>query len=302
MTKRERLERLRQLRIKRKPGAAFSSHYACLEWIDKVAPLLKYGDQRHYNNFQQNAQFVRMPQLSADRLMTHLNAMISTVNQAIAELEIHSDSEPVPEQASKPTESGMPTKETELDIFISHSGQDQQIASVLIDLLRTAMDIPPKRIRCTSVDGYRLPGGASTDDQLKREVRETKCFIALLTRRSIRFTYVLFELGARWGAKLPFIPLLAAGLNAHELEGPVSGLNALSCASNSQLHQLITDVHRIIGGAKNEPSAYDAKLQALRSLSEEAAATPGNPAAKADKESPQLKKKELSDAAKEFWG
>ena len=110
--------------------------------------------------------------------MTHLNAMISTVNQAIAELEIHSDSEPVPEQASKPTESGMATKETELDIFISHSGQDQQIASVLIDLLRTAMDIPPKRIRCTSVDGYRLPGGASTDDQLKREVRETKCFIA----------------------------------------------------------------------------------------------------------------------------
>jgi hypothetical protein len=104
------------------------------------------------------------------------------------------------------------------------------------------------------------------------------------------------------GAKLPFIPLLAAGLNAHELEGPVSGLNALSCASNSQLHQLITDVHRIIGGAKNEPSAYDAKLQALRSLSEEAAATPGNPAAKADKESPQLKKKELSDAAKEILG
>jgi hypothetical protein len=301
MTKQERLERLRQLRIE-KAGAAFPNHHACLEWIDKVAPLLRYDDQRHYDSFQDNARFVRISELSTGRMMTHLNAMIaqSIVNQAIAELEIHSDSEPVPEQASKPTESGMATKETELDIFISHSGQDQQIASVLIDLLRTAMDIPPKRIRCTSVDGYRLPGGASTDDQLKREVRETKCFIALLTPRSIRSTYVLFELGARWGAKLPFIPLLAAGLNAPDLEGPVSGLNALSCASTSQLHQLITDIHGIIGGAKHEPSAYDAKLQALMSLSEQTAATLGNPQARADKDSPQLKKKELSDAAKEI--
>ena len=61
MTNQERLERLRQLRIERKPGAAFSSHYACLEWIDNVAPLLKYGDQRHYDSFQHNGQFVCMP-------------------------------------------------------------------------------------------------------------------------------------------------------------------------------------------------------------------------------------------------
>ena len=65
MTTEERLERLRQLRIERKQGAAFSSHYACLEWIDKVAPLLKYGDQRHYNNFQEDAQFMRIPELSS---------------------------------------------------------------------------------------------------------------------------------------------------------------------------------------------------------------------------------------------
>ena len=144
----------------------------------------------------------------------------------------------------------MATKETELDIFISHSGKDQQIASGLIDLLVAAMNIPPERIRCTSVDGYRLPAGASTNEWLQREVREAKCFIALLTPTSIRSTYVLFELGARWGANLPFIPLLAAGLNASQLEGPISGLNALSCASSSQLHQLITEIHGIIGALK----------------------------------------------------
>ena len=95
MNRQERLERLRELRIERQEEdePVFESHSACLEWIDKVAPLLSH-DQRHYNSFQQNAQFMRFPELSATRLMTHLNAMISTVNQAIAELESHSDSEP----------------------------------------------------------------------------------------------------------------------------------------------------------------------------------------------------------------
>ena len=86
MTRQERLERLRQLRIERQEDDhAFESQSACWDWIDKVAPLLKH-DQRHYQNFQHNAWCLRRD-LSATRLMTHLDAMISTVNQAIAELE-----------------------------------------------------------------------------------------------------------------------------------------------------------------------------------------------------------------------
>jgi flagellar biosynthesis chaperone FliJ len=93
MNRQERLEQLRKLRIERQEEydePVFESHSACLKWIDKVAPLLRY-DQQHYNSFQYNAQFMH-EDLSATRLMTHLNGMISTVNQAIAELEM-------PEQA-----------------------------------------------------------------------------------------------------------------------------------------------------------------------------------------------------------
>ena len=85
MTKQERLERLRKLRIDRKPGAVFKSHFECLEWIDKVAPLLQYH-QRHYNLFQHSAHFARIRQLSVAGMMPHLEAMISTVNQAISPL------------------------------------------------------------------------------------------------------------------------------------------------------------------------------------------------------------------------
>ncbi len=52
-----------------------------------------------------------------------------------------------------------------IDIFISHSSADKEITKTLIDLLRSAIpSISPDRIRCTSVPGYRLPGGADADD------------------------------------------------------------------------------------------------------------------------------------------
>ena len=104
MNREERLERLRKLRIDRTGEHYFKSHYECLEWIDKVAPLLKY-DQQHYNNFQSNAVFARVKDLSAARILKHLDVMISIVNQAIAELEMSSDSAPVPKPAPEGNQS-----------------------------------------------------------------------------------------------------------------------------------------------------------------------------------------------------
>ena len=129
-----------------------------------------------------------------------------------------------------------PTNSTKLDVFISHSAKDSDIAEALIALLRASLNLPAERIRCTSVDGYRLPAGVETDEQLKREVRGATCFIALLTPYSLHSAYVLFEMGARWGAKLHLLPFLARGSSTRDLSSPLSGLNALSSASTSQIH------------------------------------------------------------------
>jgi hypothetical protein len=203
------------------------------------------------------------------------------------------------ENASAEDRTSDAMNESELDIFISHTSADSEIASLLIDLLRAALNIAPQRIRCTSVDGYRLPGGAPTDDSLKREVRESRYFIALVTPRSVKSTYVLFELGARWGAKLPLTPLLAAGLNPSDLEGPVRGLNALDCASASQLHQLISEIAQTIGTTRNDPAAYDSKLQALKSWSDKLASLAESEATSGTK-LPAPEKRELSDSAKQI--
>jgi hypothetical protein len=82
----ERLNQLKKLKVERKAGALFRSSDECMKWIDNVSPLLKY-DNNHYETFNSNAQFVRVSNLSADRLMSHLNPMIGVVDQAIFELE-----------------------------------------------------------------------------------------------------------------------------------------------------------------------------------------------------------------------
>jgi hypothetical protein len=115
------------------------------------------------------------------------------------------------ERISRQTSKIMGKAPSTIDVFISHSSQDARIAEALITLLRSALNILPNRIRCTSVEGFRLPAGVSTDDQLRIELRESKLFIAIITKASLQSTYVLFELGARWGANLHMIPLLAAG-------------------------------------------------------------------------------------------
>ncbi len=127
-------------------------------------------------------------------------------------------------------------------IFISHSSRDSIIAKSLAELFRNAMRLTKSEIRCTSVDGYRLPAGASTDEQLRREVLEAPVLVGILSHYSFESAYVLFELGARWGKNSYMTPVLAPGVDASIIKGPLSSTNALSCESRSQIHQLIDEI------------------------------------------------------------
>lgn len=153
------------------------------------------------------------------------------------------------------------------DIFISHSSKDADLAEALIDLLRNALSIPGWKIRCTSVDGYRHPVGTPTDERLRLEVREAKVFIGLITPASIRSAYVMFELGARWGAHLHLAPLLASSADTDLLRGPLAATNALSCDSPAQVHQLVADVAASLDARAGSPASYQKAVEALVSLS-----------------------------------
>lgn len=144
----------------------------------------------------------------------------------------------------------------EIDVFISHSSNDADMASALIELIRSALSLDASRIRCTTVDGYRLPTGASTDHSLRIEIHGSKAFIALITPVSIESTYVLFELGARWGAEKPLLPLIARGATSKELKGPLGAINALSCDELPQMHQFIEDLSQVLSITPQKPAVY----------------------------------------------
>lgn len=151
-------------------------------------------------------------------------------------------------------------------LFISHSSADLTVVEAVVDLIRAALPIAPHDLRCTSLEGYRLPGGVSVDERLRQEIHDAQSFVGLVSHRSLRSTYVVFELGARWGAGRHLVPLLAPGVPASVLEAPLSTLNTLSCDSRAQLHQLIADLATTLGIEAHAPAAYQRQIERLVGL------------------------------------
>lgn len=131
-------------------------------------------------------------------------------------------------------------------LFISHSSRDEELAGLLVELFRAAFDLPHGEIRCTSVDGYRLPIGADTEHQLKKEILAAPAFLGLLSKAALGSSYVLFELGARWGSALHIAPLLASGVDHRLLPAPIAGKNALRASRAEDLQQMVSDIARTL--------------------------------------------------------
>jgi hypothetical protein len=176
-----------------------------------------------------------------------------------------------------------------LSIFISHSSKDVDLALALIDLLKAGLGLTADRIRCSSVDGYRLPVGVNTESKLREEVNAAKVVVGLITRSSLSSAYVMFELGARWGANLFLAPLLA-GVKGGELSGPLSLLNALSASNEAQLHQLLEDIANHLGLRVQPPASYIRNVAAVKGLADALAnsATPAPVATTAVKQKLRL--------------
>ena len=152
---------------------------------------------------------------------------------------------------------------TVMRVFISHSSNDVEVARLLINLLQKALHLRSDEIRCTSVDGYRMHAGVGFDEALRAEVHQAELLIGLITRDSAISAYVLFELGARWGAEKPMIPLLASGATFEHLGGPLAGINALDARERGQVHQLLEDTAEHLGVPLDRSSSYESEIDEL---------------------------------------
>jgi hypothetical protein len=82
----QRLALLKAHKLNLSGGAVFEGHQHCVEWVNRVAPLLRYDDE-HHQEFMQHAQVMLPEQISVARRMTHIRALAGIVDRAIIELE-----------------------------------------------------------------------------------------------------------------------------------------------------------------------------------------------------------------------
>jgi len=150
---------------------------------------------------------------------------------------------------------------TRMKLFISHSSADAKIAEAFVILLRTALNLPSHEIRCTSVDGFKLPIGTDVNEHLRREVHEALVFVALLSPSSVESPYVLFELGARWGSGKYLAPVTVGGMLPGELSAPLSATHAVNGANANDLHQLISELAARLQLTPEGPNVYGQALQ-----------------------------------------
>lgn len=177
---------------------------------------------------------------------------------------------PTPDQAADPTLE-LKQMESGMKVFISHSSADRDAAAAFVELLRTALLIPAKEIRCTSVDGYKLAGGTNANDQLRQEVFDAETFVALLSPSSMASVYVMFELGARWGANRHLVPLMIGGVKPSDLKAPLSAIHAVSSASEGDMYQLVDTLAGQLSLSAETPNVY---MKALKLFVEAAKPRP----------------------------
>ena len=145
-------------------------------------------------------------------------------------------------------------------IFVSHASEDKQLAAVLVDLLRSALNLTSEKILCTSVDGYRLPGGADAEKALREAVLASRTLVGIISPASRKSTYVQMELGARWGAGKHMIPVTAGGVRPGDVRGPVGKLNALDLRSRAGVQQLIGDLATELKVDAERPEVFDTQV------------------------------------------
>lgn len=154
-----------------------------------------------------------------------------------------------------------------IDIFISHSAKDENLAQALINLLVKAFHLKSKQIRCTSIPAYKLDIGVDTATALKAQIFSSKIFIGLLTEHSLNSTYVLFELGARWSTDKPLLPLICDPKGASLLESPLNNINALVATNEAELHKFVENVGTYLGIEADSAASYSNELKQLNKLS-----------------------------------
>ena len=107
-------------------------------------------------------------------------------------------------------------------LFISHSSANENIATNLVQLLRT-LGFNNKNLFCSSVPGYDIKEGEDIYDTLASKFQDYNIFVIfLLSSEYYESTACLNEMGATWVLKANYSTIVCPGFSIPEIKGAIN--------------------------------------------------------------------------------
>ncbi len=154
-----------------------------------------------------------------------------------------------------------------LEVFISHSHKDADIARALTSFLVMGAGLDMSDIRCTSHSAANLAPGQLISKELRKAIEECRLFLPILTEHSLGSQYVILEIGAAWGLKSEIIPVLYTRSKPLEIPAVISGLLHCDLFDRSSLISLAELTAERVFTKSDRPTASEinAALETLHS-------------------------------------
>lgn len=107
-------------------------------------------------------------------------------------------------------------------LFISHSSADEEIASVLVTMLRT-LGFNKSNLFCSSVPGYDIAEGEDIYETLASKFIDYNIYVIfLLSENYYNSAACLNEMGATWVLKVKYSTLICPGFTIPDIKGAVN--------------------------------------------------------------------------------
>lgn len=147
-------------------------------------------------------------------------------------------------------------------IFLSHSQEDESAAEPLVAAIESML--PGVPITCTSVPGYGLDAGERISDAIQARMNESTAVFALLTPRSLRSDWVMFELGACWAnSRQQLVAILGPGLSYAQLPQPLRDLFCLLITDKQAAGQIRQALQKTAERMGIEPNPSERTFQKI---------------------------------------
>jgi hypothetical protein len=171
----------------------------------------------------------------------HIQKRIEVLKEIIDQIDLELSSTPLTSsEASRGDRTQIPTRRTlrRPPIFLSHSTEERELVTKLIDTLINGLHLPGGTFFCSSVPGMGIPNGLRFIDYLRDTIDETRLVIFLVSPGFLESKFCLAESGAAWVKSVDQIILLTPSLRPRDLGGVFDGIQAANLGDKYALNEL----------------------------------------------------------------